>query len=163
MTVGVIYFVLIFDLLSLDHKQWYLLKMNVSDIRNVKNKKIITIWFFCLIMPNLGELIFTLPVPTRHEIRKLEKVFLKLQKTELTCAFNESCLRENILPKYTQLKLHDVAATEEEFTNDFRRKLVERQLEENKTKLQELKEENLQQRRVVQNLVELDSVCENIF
>ena len=82
MTVGVIYYVLIFDLLSLDHKQWYLLKMNVSDIRNVKNKKIITIWFFCLIMPNLGELIFTLPVPTRHEIRKLEKVFLKLQKTE---------------------------------------------------------------------------------
>ena len=111
MSVGVIYYVLIFDLLSLDHKQWYLLKMNVCDIRNVKNKKIITIWFFCLIMPNLGELIFTLPVPTRHEIRKLEKVFLKLQKTELTCAFNESSLRENILPKYTQLKLHDVAAT----------------------------------------------------
>ena len=105
MTVGVIYYVLIFDLLSLDHKQWYLLKMNVSDIRNVKNKKIITIWFFCLIMPNLGELIFTLPVPTRHEIRKLEKVFLKLQKTELTCAFNESCLRENILSKYTQYKI----------------------------------------------------------
>ena len=102
MTVGVIFYVLIFDLLSLDHKQWYLLKMNVCDIRNVKNKKIITIWFFCLIMPNLGELIFTLPVQTRHEIRKFEKVFLKLQKTELTCAFNECCLRENILPKYTQ-------------------------------------------------------------
>ena len=57
---------------------------------------------FCLIMPNLGELILALPVLTRHKIRKLEKVFLKLQKTELTWAFNEPYLRENKLPKYTQ-------------------------------------------------------------
>ena len=85
-------------------------------------------------MPNLGDLIFALPVETKQEIRKLEKVFLKLNKTELSCAFNECCLRENILPKYTQIKLHDSAAKNEEFTDDFRRKLVERQLEENKTK-----------------------------
>ena len=94
-------------------------------------------------MPNLGELIFTLPVVTRQEIRKLEKVCLKLNKTELACAFNECCLRENILPKYSQIKLHDKAANTEELTNDFRRKLVERQLEESKTKVLELKEENV--------------------
>ena len=56
-------------------------------------------------MPNLGELIFTLPVPTRHEIRKLEKVFLKLQKIDLCFQWNDALsmkLRENTLPEYTQ-------------------------------------------------------------
>ena len=105
--------------------------------------KLIKLWFFFLAMPNLGELIYPLPVQTRQEIRKLEKVFLKLQKTELNCAFNETCLKENILPKYTQIKLHDVAANKEEFTNDFRRKLLERQLVENKTKLLKLKEDKI--------------------
>ena len=76
----------------------------VCEYRNVKRIRLTTIWFIlCVIcvMPNLGELIFTLPVATRQEIRKLEKVCLKLNKTELACAFNECCLRENILPKYS--------------------------------------------------------------
>ena len=114
-------------------------------------------------MPNLGDLIFALPVETKQEIRKLEKVFLKLNKTELSCAFNECCLRENILPKYTQIKLHDSAAKNEEFTDDFRRKLVERQLEENKTKLNILKEESSNQRIVVDKLLESDTLRENVF
>ena len=65
--------------------------------------KLIKLWFFFLAMPNLGELIYPLPVQTRQEIRKLEKVFLKLQKTELNCAFNETCLKENKLPKYNHI------------------------------------------------------------
>ena len=73
-------------------------------------------------MPNLGELIFTLTDPTKYDIRRFEKCFIKLQKLELSCAFNKLCLKEGILPKYTQLKLHDTAATRENFTREFRKK-----------------------------------------
>ena len=53
-------------------------------------------WLIFLTMPNLGELLFTLPDPIKHDVRRLEKCFLKLQKTELSCAFNRTCLTENI-------------------------------------------------------------------
>ena len=70
----------------------------VKDYRNVKKNTTNTIvWLLCLItMPNLGELIYTLPSPTKHEIRRFEKCFLKLQRTELSCAFNRTCLTENV-------------------------------------------------------------------
>ena len=53
-------------------------------------------------MPNLGELIFTLTDPTKYDIRRFEKCFIKLQKLELSCAFNKLCLKEDKLPIYTQ-------------------------------------------------------------
>ena len=53
-------------------------------------------------MPNLGELIFNLEEPIKYEIRKFEKCIIKLQKVELSFVFNDLCLRENILPKYTE-------------------------------------------------------------
>ena len=120
-------------------------------------------WLIFLTMPNLGELLFTLPDPIKHDVRRLEKCFLKLQKTELSCAFNRTCLTENILPKYTNIKLHDMAANREDFTKEFRRQLVERQLEAGKQELVKLREENEQRRTAIANKITDDTLRNNIL
>ena len=43
-------------------------------------------------------------------------------------AFNKTCLKEDILPRYTDIKTHDPAARDQHFTKDYRRKLIEFQV-----------------------------------
>ena len=57
-------------------------------------------------MPNLGELIFDLPNPLKNEVRKLEKTSIKHTKIQLSCVYNDICLQENILPKYTNIYIY---------------------------------------------------------
>ena len=59
-------------------------------------------------MPNLGELIFDLPNPLKNEVRKLEKTSIKHTKIQLSCVYNDICLQENILPKYTNIYMYIV-------------------------------------------------------
>ena len=121
-------------------------------------------WFLlCLIMSNLGELIYALPKEVKLEIRRLEKCFLKLQRKELSCAFNRTCLNEDILPKYTHLKLHDMAATQEGFTKEFRKKLIQRQLEGGAIEVTKLIEENQKRRANITNLVQDIELRKKIF
>ena len=97
-------------------------------------------------MPNLGELIHHLEEPDKQVCRKFEKCLLKLTKLRLNVVFNTACIQENILPKYTNISLHDEAAKDEVFTKEFRMKLVKRQLENGKQQLQEIEEETKETR-----------------
>ena len=91
-------------------------------------------------------------------VRELEKVSLKLAKSDCCVLFNGICLSENILPNYTNINLHDDAAKREPFTLKYRRHLVQRELDvakERRTKLeQELNERTVSLR---------DTMDENIF
>ena len=97
-------------------------------------------------MPNLGELIHHLDEPNKQVCRKFEKCLIKLTKLRLNVVFNKTCIQENILPKYTNINLHDKAAEDEEVTKEFRMKLVKRQLENGKIKLTEIEEETKEAR-----------------
>ena len=57
-------------------------------------------------MPGLGELIYTLDITTKQHVRTLEKCLIKLVKNELSCAFNSTCLKEGLLPKYTNIYIY---------------------------------------------------------
>ena len=92
-------------------------------------------------MPNLGELIHHLDEPNRQICRKFEKCLIKLTKLKLNVVFNNTCIQENILPKYTNINIHDEAASNEEFTKEFRMKLVQRQLENGRAKLAEIEQD----------------------
>ena len=78
----------------------------------------------------LGNLLFGLPEENKRTIRQFEKVTLKINSTELAVIFNKTCIREGILPKYTNLRLHDPTARGAPATAVFRRTLIQRQLEE---------------------------------
>ena len=52
---------------------------------------------------DLGSLLHTLSPELKNEVRKLEKVSLKLCKTECRELFNSVCVTENLLPSYSNL------------------------------------------------------------
>ena len=79
---------------------------------------------------NLGQLLYQLPAEVKTLIRKLEKFLYKLNAAETAITFNKVCMKEGLLPKYTNLRLHDPTAADDRHTLAFRRRLAQRQLEE---------------------------------
>ena len=96
---------------------------------------------------NIGNLLFQLPTNERNLVRKLEKQLYKLNAAETAVTFNTTCINEGLLPKYTNLRLHDPTAAEDRHTRTFRRRLAERQLKEKEKEVRAAREavHNLQQ------------------
>ena len=65
--------------------------MNDWFIRNVVNE----------IKMSIGTLILDLPVQIKNIIRYIEKTNKKIVNTTNSLVFNETCLKEQILPTYT--------------------------------------------------------------
>ena len=91
---------------------------------------------------NLGSLIFDLPPERRKSVRALEKVSTKLIKQKCSLLFNSVCLKEDILPTYSNIKLHNQAARKEPFTLKYRRRLVEREVGNAKTNIELLEKDH---------------------
>ena len=77
---------------------------------------------------NIGSLLYSLPAEEKTLVRKLEKHLYKLNAAETAVIFNTTCINEGLLPKYTNLRLHDPTAADDHHTRTFRRRLAERQL-----------------------------------
>ena len=105
--------------------------MRVVDSRNVRQINSTT----------FGSLLFCLPPQEKSIARKLEKLLYKLNAAETAVIFNRICLQEGLLPKYTQLRLHDPDAARDGHTRAFRRRLAVRQLESKKDIVRRLKKE----------------------
>ena len=85
----------------------------------------------------IGNLIFPLSSPTKNLVRSIERIQKKIINFKYALVFNKCCLKENILPNYTNIKLHDPAARNEQFTVKYRKELVERQIRQKKSLLEE--------------------------
>ena len=79
---------------------------------------------------SLGDVLFNLTDLEKKTVRRKEKLLKKNIKAKYAIVFNQTCLREHILPAYTNVKLNGQAVAYKQFTKDFRRKFVEKQLEE---------------------------------
>jgi hypothetical protein len=53
-------------------------------------------------------------------------VFLKILHKSMDLQFNRNCIQHNLLPIYTNIKVHDETAREEKLVLNFRKKLIER-------------------------------------
>ena len=84
---------------------------------------------------NLAQLIYNLPIEDKRKIRTLEKLRKKEVNTRYSELFNKTCLNENLLPTYTNVRTHDPAARTEDITLEFRRKLIQRQIDLNQDQL----------------------------
>ena len=58
-------------------------------------------------MNYLNEL-FKLPNHLKNQIRKLENVKTKLLKSKWSLVFNDTCLKENLLPDYTHFREQEI-------------------------------------------------------
>ena len=77
---------------------------------------------------------------TRKRIRELEKLYKQLSKSKNAVAFNKTCLNENILPKYSNIRTHGLAARGERFTLDYRKKFDLRQVLEKEANVTQILE-----------------------
>ena len=57
-----------------------------------------------------------------------ERIQKKICRHKMSIMFNEICINEEMLPKYTYFKLHDPAAHKYNITLEYRRDLVKRQI-----------------------------------
>ena len=73
-----------------------------------------------------------------HAYRVLERNTVKLIRTTSHRNFNETCLNNNLLPNYSKIKLPDKVAREK-FTKDFRRKIVNSEIEEQDKEIENLR------------------------
>ena len=68
------------------------------------------------------------PPEVRLIFRRVEKLQQKYEKLTCHLRFNQACIVNQLLPTYTNVKLHDDAARTQQFVVDFRRNLIKRQI-----------------------------------
>ena len=77
---------------------------------------------------NYGQYINQFPPNTIKIIQEFERIQKKICRQKMSIMFNEICINEEMLPKYTYFKLHDPAAHKYKSTLEYRRDLVKRQI-----------------------------------
>ena len=85
--------------------------------------------YVAMTLPVLGQLIFPLSQLTKSEVRRYERCSFKRVRRTCSMVFNQICMREGLLPTHTNIRLHDEAAKDEPFTLEFRRCLLQREIE----------------------------------
>ena len=68
---------------------------------------VVVYMLFLMSVVTLGSLIHQLPEERRREVRDFEKVSRKIAKTRCSLLFNSTCLKENILPNYSDIYIYD--------------------------------------------------------
>ena len=74
----------------------------------------------------------------KHQFRKIEKTSLKLLETKAHRQFNITCQNKNLLPNYTNIKLHDNATRAQSFVSDFRMKIVQNEITKQSSEISNL-------------------------
>ena len=77
---------------------------------------------------NYEQYINQFPPNTIKVIREFKRIQKKICRHKMSIIFNEICINEEMLPKYTYFKLHDPAAHKYNSTLEYRRDLVKRQI-----------------------------------
>ena len=89
---------------------------------------------------NIGSLLHNLPNDWKSKVNKLIKTHKKLAQCDNAITFNGLCLKEDLLPAFTNIKVHDPAARKEAFTKEYRRKLVQHEYQRKEKLATELRE-----------------------
>ena len=79
-------------------------------------------------LPTFGSLINQLPAPVKSLTRKLEKAEKKLVNCFYGVKFLKTCLKEGLLPKFTDIRSYDPATKEEQFTANYRKEVLQHEL-----------------------------------
>ena len=70
-----------------------------------RQKNAVFLFYVSTMTIGLGALISGLPASSKKLVRDFEKVSLKTVRAKCSVNFNEICLREKILPKYSNIIL----------------------------------------------------------
>ena len=73
---------------------------------------------------DFGRPLFQLPQEHRKSVRKIENISKKLINANFAVIFNDICIRENLLPTFTNIRTLDPAVRQSDFTLRFRKDLL---------------------------------------
>ena len=73
-----------------------------------------------------GRFINQFPPNIIRSIRQIERINKKVCRQKMSIMFNQICINEEMLPKYTYFKLHDPATHKYNRTLEYRRDLMKR-------------------------------------
>ena len=76
---------------------------NVWKSQETSEMNVVLFGWFAMSVVSLGSLLYNLPVDRRKSVRDLEKLSTKISKLQCSLLFNNTCLREGILPTYSNL------------------------------------------------------------
>ena len=107
---------------------------------------------------NYGLLIKNIPNNLKSKIRAYERCLKKVNLIKWSIEFNSTCLNEGILPKYSKFKYHDPAVANTVETHNYRKFLVNREIESKGKQLTKLKCEKQQ----LETEIELYQINDNI-
>ena len=73
----------------------------------------ITTLFVLVLMtlPNLGQLVYGLPAGNKQLVRRFERCSFKITRTKCSQTFNSLCIREGLLPKYSNIYTFKLSPT----------------------------------------------------
>lgn len=106
------------------------------------------------------DLFVPVPVEEKHLCKKIKDLSRKRMRIKNSIGFNKTCINNDLLPKYTRIRLYDPALQETEATNEFRRKLVEDELSSKQTKLKEIETELSTQWKSLTDIVQGDTLLQ---
>ena len=78
---------------------------------------------------NFGALLHQLPEEQRRTVRKIENISKKLINCNFAVVFNDICIKENLLPTFTNIRTYDPAVRQSGITLRFRRDLLRNEKE----------------------------------
>ena len=116
-------------------------------------RRITTLWMSKIIL-NISD------VKTKNIFRNSERIYGKLIRMRYHLRFNEACLQHNLLPIYTNIKLHDEAAKPQQFVTEFRRNLIANENEKQRSNIHQLEsalDESLQELKECQSEMRFES------
>ena len=73
------------------------------------------------------------------KIRELETLYQKSIKSKWSLTFNNVCLNENIMPNYTNFRLHDPALRNSQESIEFKKHLIKNEISSKKKAIETLK------------------------
>ena len=95
-------------------------------------RSFITKWLSRVILKNASE-------NERKLFRNCEKLQMKLVNVEQHRKFNNECIQHDLLPIYTNIRLHDATAGSQRFVRNFRMELIKRQVTRQENEIKQLK------------------------
>ena len=87
---------------------------------------------------NISDTLRRLSEEERRVFRVLESTKKKITNAHFAVIFNQTCINENLLPHFTNIRLYDRAVQHSEPTLQFRRKLIEDEVNRKKQLLRDL-------------------------
>ena len=100
----------------------------------------------CCIIMNIGNALHELSPEGRKVVRKIENTSRKIINAKASVVFNELCINNNLLPKFTNIRLSSEAVQRRPFTLDFRRNLVLNEIDQKRGDIVRLQEQEGRER-----------------